>query len=111
MLRVLLILILLVSTPLHGFASGVGASKDGGTDGFKVVAELSAPVELSADSRPCCKDTKMTDNKPSFCKPDCKGVIDILTVPPSAKHTDHRWPHMIVEPSFKTAVDLRPPIS
>ena len=109
MMRVLLIFTLLMTIPVQGFASGAGAIK--GDSAITDVSEVSAPTELNADSKPCCKDANQADNKPSFCKPDCKAVMATLTVPPSANLAGHRWPRLIADPSYKRAVDLRPPIS
>ncbi len=110
MMRVLLIFALLMTIPVQGFAGGAGAIK-GGASAVTELSEVSAPAELNADSKPCCKDANQADNKPSFCKPDCKAVMATLTVPPSASLAGHRWPHQIADPSYKRAVDLRPPIS
>ena len=110
MMRVLLIFALLMTIPVQGFASGAGAIK-GGDSAVTDASDVSAAIELSADSKPCCKDTNLADNKPTFCKPDCKAVMATVTVPPSEKLTGHRWPHQIADPSYKRAVDLRPPIT
>lgn len=111
MVRILIIMALMVLAPLQGMASD-GTKIVGNAGGSAIVSVmLSADLTEEAGEKECCHKADVADNKPTFCKPDIKAVMDAGGLAAMACSAQHGRPYLSVEASYKKAVDLRPPIS
>ncbi len=109
MLRMLLTVALILSSPLQAIASGGDGSDAADQAVIEHVLELSAGV--TATDGQCCDEVNLSESRPSACKTDCKAVMSAHDLVPYRAPPDHGRHYLAPNTSFDSPVDLRPPIS
>lgn len=111
MLRLIIVLVLIVSAPLQGFARGGVEVTSDEQSSISLLLALSVSIDVEADDKKCCHQTELSDKKPSICTSDCKAVISAVIVAALKNPSDLDRPQVTIDASFNKPVDLRPPIS
>lgn len=115
MLRVLLIIGLIFSAPLQSMGFGDAVASAGSSPATEMpLAQLAAPetgAELHDAKKHCCEEAKLADTRSGPCKSDCKAVMAGMKTASLKPVFEHGGAYLPLDTSFRTPVDLRPPIS
>ncbi|MCR9135890.1 MAG: hypothetical protein NXI27_07845 [Alphaproteobacteria bacterium] len=96
---------------LVGALQGVERGTAGDATTIDATVEQMLHDVARIDDQKCCDDSKVAEEKPSICKPDCKAVIAMGVLRPRPSLTDYGPQLQTDIASIGGVVDLRPPIS
>ncbi len=104
-------ILLIAAFILVGAQQGVSVGKVDMEKSETFVTEVIAVGSQFVADKDCCSGDAVADEKPSFCKSDCKAVIPAASLRPTKVFIDHTPLTFSNIGSVGRGVDLRPPIS
>lgn len=104
-------ILLIAAFILVGAQQGISRGKVDLEKSETFVTEVSTLAAQTVADNECCTGEAVSDEKPSFCKSDCKAVIPVASLKPGKMFIDHTPLTFSNIGSIGWGVDLRPPIS